>query len=582
MMKNGKAKETYEQLPMALTLLVCRASVSGENFWHLIDWAEVKRRIASLQTRIVKAVKGERWNKVRVLQGILRGALASKLLAIRRVTENKGKRTAGVDEETWLEAKDKYKAVKKLSRKGYQVSPVRRIYIPKSNGEKRPLGIPTMRDRAMQALHLLALEPISETLADFHSYGFRRERCCQDAIQRCFFLLAKPNAPQWVLEGDIKGCFDNISHDWLMGHIPTDKRTLKKWFKAGFMEGKKRFSTHEGTPQGSIISPTLANMTLDGLENAIDKAVGIRHGKDHRRLNNLYSVHVVRYADDFIVTASNKAILQETIQPAIEVWLKDRGLELSKEKTVVTSIHDGFDFLGVNIRKYANKLLIKPAKKSIKSINEKVKQVIRLHRASPAMTLVMTLNPILRGWAMYHRHIVAKKTFTRLDWDTTAKVWKWAKRRHPNKTRGWTKNKYFKRVEHRDWNFFGKDDKGTLLIKHCGDIPIKRYITIMAKANPFDPDFETYFEARRQHKKQDLMTGRLMHLKIFERQKGVCPICQYPIEEQSGWNMHHLVPKVLGGEYTLSNLVLLHPACHVQVHQVPELNAALKLKVQAF
>ena len=241
-MKNGKAKETYEQLPVALTLLVCRASVSGTQLWHLIDWAEVKRRVSSLQTRIIKAVKGNRWNKVRVLQGILRGSLAGKLLAIRRVTENKGKRTAGVDDQTWLDAKDKYKAIQKLSLKGYRVSPVRRIYIPKSNGKKRPLGIPTMRDRAMQALHLLALEPISETLGDAHSYGFRRERSCQDAIQRCFFLLAKPNAPQWVLEGDIKGCFDHISHDWLMGACTKRQTHVETMAKSRICRRQKAIS----------------------------------------------------------------------------------------------------------------------------------------------------------------------------------------------------------------------------------------------------------------------------------------------------------------------------------------------------
>ena len=582
-MKNGEAKETYQQLPTALTLLVCRASVSGENFWHLIDWAEVKRRVSSLQARIVKAVKISKWNKVRVLQRILRGSLAAKLLSIRRVTENTGKRTAGVDEQIWTTPKDKYEAVAQLSAKGYQVSPVRRIYIPKSNGKKRPLGIPTMRDRAMQALHLLALEPISETLGDPHSYGFRRERCCQDAIERCFFLLVKSNAPQWVLEGDIKGCFDHISHDWLLEHIATDKRTLKQWLASGFMEGKKRFPTHEGTPQDSIISPTLANMTLDGLEKAIDKAVGIKvMGKDKRRLNNLHKIHLIRYADDFVVTASNKEILQSIVQPAIETFLKDRGLELSKEKTLITHIQTGFDFLGVNIRKYKDKMLIKPAPKSINSILEKVKKVIRQHRTSRAIDLVMTLNPIIRGWALYHRHNVAKQTFTRLDFDITAKLWQWAKRRHRNKNMTWIKNRYFKRIEHRDWNFFGTDEKGTMTLKHCGDIPIKRYITIKAKANPFDPTFEPYFEVRKQNKKQDFMAGRLIHLKIFDRQKGICPICHYSIDEQSGWHMHHLIPRMNGGEYTLNNLVLLHPTCHIQVHQIAELNAALLQKFKAF
>jgi RNA-directed DNA polymerase len=580
-MRNGKANEIHPQLPTALTLWVCRATVTAQELWHLIDWAAVKKRVSSLQTRIVKAVKSMRWNKVRVLQGILRGSLSAKLLAIRRVTENKGKRTAGVDGKTWIEAKEKYKAVEGLSRKGYRVSPVRRIYIPKSNGKKRPLGIPTMRDRAMQALHLLALEPISETLADQHSYGFRRERSCQDAIDRCHFLLAKPSAPQWVLEGDIKGCFDHISHAWLLDKIPTDKRVLQQWLNAGFMEGKKLFPTKEGTPQGSIISPTLANMTLDGLENAIDNAVGIKAGKDNRRRNNAYGIHVVRYADDFIITAHNKAILQEVIQPVLEQWLQERGLELSKEKTVVTSIDEGFDFLGVNVRKYKGKLLIKPSKKSIKQINEKVKKVIRLHRTSLAISLVMTLNPILKGWSLYHRHNVAKKIFNRLDYDTTSKIWRWAKRRHPNKSSNWIKKKYFKRIEHRDWNFFGTDKKGIQWLRHCGDLPIKRHVKLIASANPFDPDFEMYFEARRHRKRQDFMTGRQIHLKIFDRQKGLCPICRNPIDEQSGWNMHHVIPKIQGGQYVLNNLVLLHPICHVQVHQVPELNAALLLSLKA-
>jgi RNA-directed DNA polymerase len=231
--------------------------------WISFNWKKVNIFVKRLQMRIAKAVKVKRFGKVKSLQWLLTKSYYAKLLATKRVTSNKGKRTAGVDKVIWSTAKQKIDAVTNLKRKGYHPSPLRRIYIPKKNGKKRPLSIPTMTDRAMQALYKLALEPVAETLADPNSYGFRLYRRCADAIAQCFISLAKSYSPVWVLEADIKACFDEISHPWMLEHIPMDKEILRKWLIAGFIEDGKLYSTGKGTPQGGIASPTLANMVLD-------------------------------------------------------------------------------------------------------------------------------------------------------------------------------------------------------------------------------------------------------------------------------------------------------------------------------
>lgn len=287
-------------LPIIYQMFGHHALLTEETAWQWINWKIAIRPVKSLQCRIVKAVKAAKWRKVKALQRILSKSYAGKLLSIRRITENRGKSTSGIDGQLWNTPKAKFNALEQLILKGYRPKPSRRISILKSNGKQRKLGIPTMKDRAMQALHLLTLDPISESLADANSYGFRPYRSCADAIARCFSMLAKPNAPVWILEGDIKGCFDNISHAWLLENIPMNKEVLRKWLKAGFMEKRQLFPTHEGTPQGSVISPTLANMVLDGLEMAIDEASGVKHwGKNMpKRRINPHHIHLIRYADD--------------------------------------------------------------------------------------------------------------------------------------------------------------------------------------------------------------------------------------------------------------------------------------------
>ncbi|MDS9765227.1 group II intron reverse transcriptase/maturase, partial [Pseudomonas aeruginosa] len=352
--------------------IACAGAPSHESVtWHSIDWAACHREVRRLQARIVKATRQGKHGKVKALQWILTHSFSGKALAVRRVTENQGKKTPGVDGITWSTPEAKSQAMLSIKRRGYRPQPLKRVYIPKANGKMRPLGIPTMRDRAMQALYLLALEPVAETTADGRSFGFRPERSTADAIEQCFTALSKKVAPQWVLEGDIKGCFDNISHDWLMGHAPTDREILKKWLKAGYMEDRQLFPTEAGTPQGGIISPTLANLVLDGLEAKLDAVFGRK-----RYANGVQTrlmVNYVRYADDFIVTGRSKELLEQEVMPIIKDFMRERGLTLSPEKTKITHIDEGFDFLGQNVRKYNGKLLIKPSNANVATFLEKVR-----------------------------------------------------------------------------------------------------------------------------------------------------------------------------------------------------------------
>ncbi|OTH32702.1 group II intron reverse transcriptase/maturase, partial [Pseudomonas aeruginosa] len=394
--------------------IACAGAPSHESVtWHSIDWAACHREVRRLQARIVKATRQGKHGKVKALQWILTHSFSGKALAVRRVTENQGKKTPGVDGITWSTPEAKSQAMLSIKRRGYRPQPLKRVYIPKANGKMRPLGIPTMRDRAMQALYLLALEPVAETTADGRSFGFRPERSTADAIEQCFTALSKKVAPQWVLEGDIKGCFDNISHDWLMGHAPTDREILKKWLKAGYMEDRQLFPTEAGTPQGGIISPTLANLVLDGLEAKLDAAFGRK-----RYANGVQTrlmVNYVRYADDFIVTGRSKELLEQEVMPIIKDFMRERGLTLSPEKTKITHIDEGFDFLGQNVRKYNGKLLIKPSNANVATFLEKVRSAVKGNKALDQPRLIRMLNPMIQGWANYHQHVVSKATFARVD-----------------------------------------------------------------------------------------------------------------------------------------------------------------------
>lgn len=353
--------------------------------------------------------------------------------------------------------------------------------------------------RAMQALWKLALEPVAESLADSNSYGFRPRRSTADAIEQCFITLAKRKSPEWVLEGDIRGCFDNISHSWILEHIPMDKLILRQWLQAGYIDEGTLFESTAGTPQGGIISPVIANMTLDGLEAAVYASVGsTKHARSKAQLN------VIRYADDFVVTGISKDVLESKVLPAVRQFMATRGLELSEEKTRITHIAEGFDFLGQNVRKYDGKLLIKPAKKSVKSLLDKVREIVKSNASVTQAVMIQKLNPVIRGWAMYHRHGVAKASFSLVDSHIWQLLWKWARRRHPAKGARWVKGRYFHADGHRSWEFATKspveEETQRLRLFRAMTVPIIRHVKIQAPANPFDPAWMPYFTRRRTAK----------------------------------------------------------------------------------
>src|SRR5919198_92449 len=465
--------------------------------WHAIPWKKVNEHVRRLQARIVQAMKAGKWHKVQALQHLLTHSLSGKALAVRRVTENQGKNTPGVDKVTWKDPEEKWMAIHLMQQRGYKARPLRRVYIPKSNGKKRPLGIPTMQDRAMQALYLHALDPIAETLADPNSYGFRKERSCADAMEQCATVLSNSTRPQWILEGDIKSCFDKISHSWLLSHIPMDKT--------------------------------------------------------------------------FLITGISKEVLEQEVKPLVTDFLRERGLELSEEKTTITHIEDGFDFLGQHVRKYNGHFLTRPAKKNVKAFLTDIRKVIKDKKAATAYGLIATLNPKIRGWANFHRHAAAKKTFVHVDTAIFNALWRWTRRRHPKKGKRWVKDRYFGRVGNQNWRFFGtakdKDGKPTRnLLCLASAIPITRYTKIKGDCNPYDPTWEIYLEKRLGVKMEQTLRGRRRLLYLWKEQDGLCPVCHQPITHVTGWHNHHVVYKTLGGTDSAENRVLIHPNCHKQVH----------------
>ncbi len=474
-----------------MTVPVTGALPSLAQQWQTIDWDAVKDEVKRLQMRIAKAVRQKRWNKVKALQWLLTHAISAKLLAVKRVSANKGSRTPGIDGVVWRSPTARMKGALSLRRRGYRAQPLRRILIPKKKHGKRPLGIPVMYDRAMQALYLLALEPVAETFADWNSYGFRSYRACRDAIGQCFCALAKRHSARWILEGDIKACFDGISHPWLRENIPMDTKTLDKWLACGFIQDEKLFPTTAGTPQGGIISPTLANMTLDGMEKAIKAAAAGRGQK----------VNFVRYADDFVVTAASKEILVEKIIPVIKAFLLERGLVLSEEKTHVTRIEDGFDFLSQNVRKFGNKMKITPAKEAVNRFSVKLAETIKSYWGKKTVDMIKKLNSQMYGWANYHRYIQSAEAFDKIDYLVLKALIRWMRRRHPNRSVKWLKRKYIRPTNKRNWNFHAryKDATGataTLDLLRMVDIVRVQYIKIKGKSTPYDPTYNQYFAMR--------------------------------------------------------------------------------------
>jgi RNA-directed DNA polymerase len=419
----------------------------------------------------------------------------------------------------------------------------------------------------MQALYLLGLDPIAESQADGHSYGFRRERRCADALGQVHTLLNHQHGPPWILEGDIKACFDKISHEWLLTHIPMDRPVLRKGLKAGFLEKHAWFATTEGTPQGGIISPVLANRTLDGLQRLLAERFANTPGQRRSK------VHLVRYADDFLITGISQELLRDQVQPLVAHFLKERGLELSHEKTQITHVEQGFDFLGQNVRRYRNgKVLIKPSSRNVQTFLTKIRETIQNSSSQTAGEMIQRLNQQIKGWTMYHRYASSKRTFNDVDHRIFQMMWRWCRRRHPKKSGKWIKKKYFRQEGNRHGVFTGllRDHKGQVWpipLMTAASVKIIRYVKIRSAVNPYDPEWELYLEARQGWQLAQTRKGRSRIEFLWKVQEGRCVVCGQVlrIAEEDG-HIHHRIWRSEGGSDTADNLELLHANCHRQIH----------------
>jgi RNA-directed DNA polymerase len=519
--------------------------------WKQIDWERAETFIKKIQARIAKAAAKSNKKLVRELQRMLRHSYYAKALAVRRVTKNKGKNTPGIDGAIWEKPERKYKAIQEIDMGRYAPKPLRRVHIRKTNGKKRPLGIPTMRDRAIQGVEAMALDPVVETQSDRVSFGFRKGRSCADAMQQCFLTLSKKNKARWILEGDIKACFDEISHQWLLENAAMERNNLAKILKSGYIEKGKLHPTTSGTPQGGLISPILANQTLNGLEPLLRKTF---HHQKATKNSGYYSpkVNLIRYADDFIVTAADRETA-EKVKETVKKFIEARGLRLSEEKTLITEIQDGFNLLGWNFRKYKGKLLIKPSKKSMQKVIDNMREIIHKHQSASQDVLISKLNPVITGWSNYHQGVVAKKAFERIDHTLFQMLWMWAVKRHPNKGKGWVKNKYWKVEGTRHWVFRGERK----CLRKMSDLKIVRHVSLKLDKNPYTD--RRYFAKRKLLLEANKLTGRAK--KVWNRQKGLCPLCKTVMDKMEERKMYYLERLQPEKGKPMKETLFIHKAC---------------------
>jgi RNA-directed DNA polymerase len=542
----------------------CRKKM-GKNGWHEINWKKAKTKMKDLQEKIVIATLNGNFKEVYRLQWVILQSIEGQALAIRRVVTNKGGKTAGIDGVIWSGPKDYWLAIQELRKivnkpKEYRAQPLKRVYIPKGNGkEMRPLGIPSIIDRAVQAIYHLGVDPVVETQSDPCSFGFRKNRSTHDAITMIRSLLDKKTHSRWILEADISKCFDRINHDFLMKYTPIcHKMVLEQWLKSGIMEEMNYLRTDEGTPQGGIMSPTLCNIALNGIEKIIKKANPYRKGISS-------GVHIIRYADDMIITGKSKEIVMKN-KEILANFLEKRGLELNDNKTMITHIKKGFDFLGFNIRRMKwnpklnnitdqeTVLIIKPSKKSITKLKESIKKIIILNK--PLIKIISEINPVLRGWGEHKRiSYHTQEIFITIDNWIYNKMLKWA-HWHKGSVKK-TVNKYLISTETRKWNW-GVSRKEKII--NLGEISILRLRPLKLDKNPYIKENTEYFDKR----KEKLIDAKF-RATIYKKYKQMCVICGESLHNGEVVELHHIIPQKLGGKYSTKNIQPLHQICHQQV-----------------
>jgi RNA-directed DNA polymerase len=546
------------------------------NNWNEIDWKVVEIAIFKLQKRIYRASQRDDVKLIHRLQRLLTSSYYGKLWSTRKVSQdNQGSKTAGIDGVKSLNPTQRLEMVNNLQIKG-RSKPTRRVWIPKPNGEQRPLGIPTIEERAKQCLVKLALEPQWEAKFEVNSYGFRPARSGHDAIEAIFNAIKVQ--PKYVLDADITKCFDKIDHNKLLAKIktyPTLSNQIKSWLKSGVID-KSWTATEEGTPQGGVISPLLANIALHGMEIEIDKYASTWKG-DKRE--NRKSISLIRYADDFVILHKDLKVILKC-KEIIENWLRQIGLELKPSKTCISHTlneyekNKGFDFLGFTIRQYpvgkshsgkttngkflGFKTIIRPSNEKVKAHIQKLNETIRKHKSSPQIILINNLNPIIRGWSNYYRAACSKETFSHCDHILYLQLKRWAERRHPMKSKEWVKNKYWHTEKDRNWIFSVKESGEIIfsLIEHR-ETPIVRHTKVKGNCSPFDGDF-VYWSSRRG-KYPGTPSSIAKMLKV---QKGKCNYCGLYFQEEDLIEKDHIIPTSKGGKDTYKNLQLLHRHCH--------------------
>lgn len=537
--------------------------------WNTINWRKLERSVYKLQKRIYRASQRGDKRAVQKLQKTLMRSWGARCIAVRQITQdNKGKNTAGVDRVKSLEPTQRLKSALKL-RIDHKANALRRVWIPKpGKDEKRPLGIPTINDRTKQALAKLALEPEWEAKFEDSSYGFRPGRAAHDAIEHIFIGIGQKM--KYVLDADIAKCFDKINHSELLKKIetfPKMRRQIKAWLKAGILQGETLFPANEGTPQGGVISPLLANIALHGMIDDIREQYPERRkieGKSHK-----WKPIIIRYADDFVVLHSSERVIHE-IKLKISNWLKPMGLTLKEEKTrICHTFHKigdkkpGFDFLGFNIKQFKDnrtrlgfKTLIQPSQNSVRKHVQKLRDVINKRRCAKVVDLIAKLNPIIRGWCNYYRTVCSALTFKRVHHDLFSMLFHWGKRRTGKYKTSYTK--YWKEFDGK-LTFSSDAPKGgePMKLRTHNQVAIKRHIKVKGNKSPYDGDWAYWGNRLKTY----TVLKPKVHL-LLKKQNAKCNWCGLQFKSNDQWEVDHIIARIDGGKNELKNLQLIHRHCH--------------------